>query len=155
MQNQESCCEKKRFCWEWFIPVIAALAGILFILLRMRKNTGSTADPKPATEPAANKEHKTILLPDIMPSGSLPRIDDLTIIEGIGPKIAVVLQDAGIHTYSTLAASTPAQISILLKNAGIRLGTPATWPEQAGLAARGKWDELKALQATLKAGRRA
>jgi large subunit ribosomal protein L17 len=82
--------------------------------------------------------------------------DDLKLIEGIGPKIAGILQAAGIRSFAQLAAMTPAAIQPLLDAAGpnYRIADPLTWPEQAGLAAAGRWDELKALQDTLIGGRR-
>lgn len=80
--------------------------------------------------------------------------DDLTKIEGIGPKISGWLTEAGLTTYAQLAAASPEQISQILQAAGHRLARPDTWPEQAALAAASRWDELAALQATLKGGRR-
>lgn len=81
--------------------------------------------------------------------------DDLERIEGIGPKIARALNAAGITTFAQLAALEPARISEILRESKIRLAFTETWPEQARLAAEGKWDELKALQAQLTAGRQA
>ena len=80
--------------------------------------------------------------------------DDLKRIEGIGPKTASALQAAGITTFAQLAATSEEQLRNILKEAGVR-ANPTTWPEQAELAAIGKWDALKALQAELKGGRRA
>lgn len=82
--------------------------------------------------------------------------DDLKLIEGIGPKIAGILQAAGIRSFAQLAAMTPAAIQPLLDAAGpnYRIADPLTWPEQAGLAATGRWDELQVLQDTLIGGRR-
>jgi predicted flap endonuclease-1-like 5' DNA nuclease len=80
--------------------------------------------------------------------------DDLTAIEGIGPKIASVLQAAEITTYSKLAAADTNQLDKILKDAGLRLADPSTWADQARLAAGGKWDELKVLQDSLKGGHR-
>jgi predicted flap endonuclease-1-like 5' DNA nuclease len=81
--------------------------------------------------------------------------DDLTIIEGIGEKISALLQANGINTFTRLATIEPGQIEQLLRQAGFsNIANPATWAEQARLAADGKWDELKALQAELKGGRR-
>ncbi len=80
--------------------------------------------------------------------------DDLTRIEGIGPKINTVLHQADIHTFAQLAAMKPAAIKQLLTEGGVRIGDPATWPRQAKLAAGGKWDQLKTLQGTLKGGRK-
>jgi large subunit ribosomal protein L21 len=80
--------------------------------------------------------------------------DDLTKIEGIGPKIAGLLNEAGVHTFADLAASKTEMLSELLHKAGSRFAShnPSTWAEQAKLAADGKWDELKALQAALDGG---
>lgn len=82
--------------------------------------------------------------------------DDLTKIEGIGPKISGLLQAAGIKTFTQLAAADVNKLEQILAEAGPRykLAEPATWPEQAGLAAAGKWAELETLQGQLSAGRR-
>ncbi|HSH81672.1 MAG TPA: hypothetical protein VLA19_24360 [Herpetosiphonaceae bacterium] len=80
--------------------------------------------------------------------------DDLTIIEGIGPKLAEVLGTAGITTFRQLAATTPEHLQQLIAQAGIRIGDPTTWAEQAALAASGNLQALRALQDTLKGGRR-
>lgn len=80
--------------------------------------------------------------------------DDLTIVEGIGPKTDAVLKAAGIKTLAELGQTDVAKLLDILKAAGLRLGDPTTWPEQAALAAAGKLDALSALQETLKGGRR-
>lgn len=83
--------------------------------------------------------------------------DDLILIEGIGPKINALLNQDGIYTFAQLAAATVARLQSILDAAGprFRLADPKTWPEQAALARDGKWDAFGALQATLKAGRKA
>jgi predicted flap endonuclease-1-like 5' DNA nuclease len=80
--------------------------------------------------------------------------DDLRRIEGIGPKISDVLQDAGITTFAQLAATETDRLGEILSEGGIRIANPGTWPEQARLAAAGDWDGLKKLQGQLKGGRR-
>jgi predicted flap endonuclease-1-like 5' DNA nuclease len=81
--------------------------------------------------------------------------DDLKIIEGIGPSISGILRDSGIRTFRQLAETQVDRLVEILSTAGLRrLANPATWPEQARLAAEGNWDELKQLQDTLKGGRR-
>jgi ribosomal protein L27 len=82
--------------------------------------------------------------------------DDLKKIEGIGPKIASMLNEAGFNTFAELAAAKPEKISEILVEAGgnrYKAFDPATWPQQASLAAAGKWDELQKLQDELKGGR--
>jgi hypothetical protein len=83
-----------------------------------------------------------------------PLPDDLTRIQGIGPKISEVLRAAGIAGYAQLASADVDRLNQILDEAGIRLADPGTWPEQARLAAAGDWEGLKELQGQLKAGRR-
>jgi predicted flap endonuclease-1-like 5' DNA nuclease len=81
--------------------------------------------------------------------------DDLTRIEGIGPKLNGILQAAGITTFAELAAATPEHISQIVKAADFKAPfDPASWPEQAALAASGDWEALDALQDDLQGGRR-
>jgi predicted flap endonuclease-1-like 5' DNA nuclease len=86
-----------------------------------------------------------------------PEPDDLKRIEGIGPKISSVLQEAGITTFAQLAEAEVGQIEEILEEADPRLkrlANPASWPEQAALASAGQWEALEALQNGLKGGRR-
>jgi uncharacterized membrane protein HdeD (DUF308 family) len=83
----------------------------------------------------------------------LPVNQDLTLIEGIGPKTAEALAAAGVNNYADLAHMTPEQVHAIVKDAGIS-ADPSTWPEQARLAAEGKMDELQALQDRLQGGRK-
>ncbi len=80
--------------------------------------------------------------------------DDLKKIEGIGPKIAEILNSNGIKTFSDLASAEAEKIREMLKEAGGRFAShnPETWPAQAKLAADGKWDELKKWQDELDGG---
>ncbi len=82
--------------------------------------------------------------------------DDLKKIEGVGPKIASILTEAGYETFAKLAKADPEKIrEILLEKGGKRyaMHDPTTWPKQAELAAEGKWDELKKWQDELDGGR--
>ncbi len=81
--------------------------------------------------------------------------DDLTIIEGIGPKVAEVLIAAGVDTFEKLTKKTPDELKELLADAEgtFNAQDPTTWPEQATLAAEGKWDELTILKDMLQGGR--
>ncbi|MEP7196792.1 MAG: 30S ribosomal protein S1 [Saprospiraceae bacterium] len=81
--------------------------------------------------------------------------DDLKIIEGIGPKIAELLIANNITSFQLLANTTAEKIKEILDNAGprYRIHDPTTWPQQAGLAADGKMDELKVLKDSLKGGK--
>jgi large subunit ribosomal protein L17 len=81
--------------------------------------------------------------------------DDLTKVEGIGPKISEILREKGISSFAILAETKVDKLSEILADAGSRYKShdPQTWPEQAKLAADGKWDELKKLQDELDGGR--
>jgi predicted flap endonuclease-1-like 5' DNA nuclease len=81
--------------------------------------------------------------------------DDLKIIEGIGPKIESLLNDAGVYTFNQLANSDLAQIQAILAAAGRRyqMHDPSTWSRQAQMASEGNWDELRTWQDTLKGGK--
>lgn len=83
------------------------------------------------------------------------KADDLKKIEGIGPKIAEKLTEAGIADFKALAAAEVDTLKGVLEEAGSRykMHDPTTWPQQAKLAEEGKWDELKELQDNLKGGK--
>ncbi|WP_350284911.1 30S ribosomal protein S2 [uncultured Croceitalea sp.] len=80
--------------------------------------------------------------------------DDLTKIEGVGPKAAEAMVAAGIATYADLAKAEAGNIKSILTEASPRLAhlEPASWPKQAKMAADGKWDELKEWQDNAKGG---
>jgi predicted flap endonuclease-1-like 5' DNA nuclease len=80
--------------------------------------------------------------------------DDLTQIEGIGPKVQQLLQGAGIRTYAQLAGAALESLTELVRSAGMAMMDPTSWPQQAKLAAEGKLEELAKLQDELKGGRR-
>ncbi len=81
--------------------------------------------------------------------------DDLTRIEGIGPKISGILNDKGVTSFAALAAMEPESIKELLVSEGAQYNRadPTTWPKQAEYAAKGEWDALKRWQEELDGGR--
>ena len=81
--------------------------------------------------------------------------DDLKAIEGIGPKIAGLLNDAGIKTWEALSKTSVADIQSILDKAGSRykLADPGSWPKQAEFAAAGRWDDLQEYQDFLVGGK--
>ncbi len=82
--------------------------------------------------------------------------DDLTLIEGIGPKIAELFVANGISTFAALAAAKPDALRDILAKGGKRyqIHNPETWPQQGALARDGKMDDLKKLQDKLNAGKK-
>jgi hypothetical protein len=87
-------------------------------------------------------------------SGGMSADEDLQVIEGIGPKVESVLKSAGVTSLSRLSRMDPEEIRAILRDADLRFLDPATWPEQARLAAAGDWTGLDELNSTLRAGRR-
>ena len=83
--------------------------------------------------------------------------DDLKKVEGIGPKVAEALQAAGINSFAELASKSAEEVKTILDAAegNFSAQDPATWPEQAAMAAAGEWDKLKQWQDKLKGGKMA
>ena len=81
--------------------------------------------------------------------------DDLTLVEGVGKKIAEILAANGVTSFEELSKQKVTALRTILDAAGSRykVHDPGTWPKQAKLAATGKWEELKKLQAELKGGK--
>lgn len=84
-----------------------------------------------------------------------PEPQDLTLIEGIGPAVSRVLNEAGIFNFAQLAGTAADRLREILDAAGprFRIAQPASWPQQARLAAEERWDALQELQDSLIAGR--
>jgi len=78
--------------------------------------------------------------------------DDLTKIEGIGPKTAEALSNASISTFADLADSKVGDLRTILEENSLSRYDPKTWSKQARLARDGKWEELKELQDSLDGG---
>jgi predicted flap endonuclease-1-like 5' DNA nuclease len=114
-----------------------------------------TAKPKATTK--AKTESKAKPAAKKAPSKkTASKGDDLKKIEGIGPKIAGLLNEDGVHTFSDLAKASDKQLADVLQKAGarFRLAKYDTWSDQAKLAAEGKMEELKKMQTELKGGRK-
>lgn len=156
--------------WLWLLLIIILIVVLIWWLLRRPKQempaSRPTAPKMPATPPAptlpavspampAASEPPAMVGPDVALAAAAPMADDLTIVEGIGPKVAALLKEAGITTFRQLADANVGHLEELLREAGLRMMNPATWPEQARLAALGDHEGLQQLQDSLKGGRRA
>lgn len=132
---------------------IAVLAIIAYVLSQWERLSEQTSGGShPATQRAASQRPFSNE-PEQAVSGN-GSTQDLTMIEGIGPKIAAALSAAGIDTFDKLARATEPELRTALASAGLRF-TPSlsTWSQQAEYAARGDWDTLKTYQQALTAGR--
>ncbi|MRS61403.1 50S ribosomal protein L17 [Larkinella terrae] len=123
---------------------------------RGRRSGGRKADETAEAAPVAEAKVEDVPAAEVVTEEAPAAAgDDLALVEGIGPKIAEVLNGAGITTFAQLADSTPEAIKEILDNAGSQFAIhdAGTWPQQAALARDGKFDELKTLQDELKGGR--
>ena len=102
---------------------------------------GAARAPKKAKKAATKSESKK-------------EADDLVKIEGIGPKAAKALNDAGLVTFAQVAEAKVDDLLKILSEAGLKSLNPETWMEQAQLAANGDWDAFNKLQAELTGGRK-
>ena len=81
--------------------------------------------------------------------------NDLTLVEGIGPKIQELFHNHNINTWQALSECSIDKCQEILNSGGKRfkIHKPVTWPKQSGMAAKGKWQELKDWQDQLKGGK--
>jgi len=166
----------------WLVPVILFVVGLILTLYPEGQAVVSADHvhepahvappaPRPALEhPAPAPEQEPVVEPEIIPQPAVQaaaamvdegapaiapiRPDDLTRIEGIGPKMSAALIAAGIDTYAKLADTREDDLRNAIKSQGMRFAPSlTTWAEQAGYAAKGDWAGLATMQQNLKAGR--
>jgi predicted flap endonuclease-1-like 5' DNA nuclease len=124
-------------------------------------NTSSFAAVKPEKKSAKPKAKKTVTKAKpkakkvVAKAPAKTAKDNLTKVEGIGPKIQGLLYDDGIFTWQQLSEVAVSRIQKVLDAAGsrYRVHNPGTWPKQAGMAAKGEWEKLKKWQDEHKGGR--
>ncbi len=80
--------------------------------------------------------------------GKTIKKDDLTIVEGIGPKIQELFHNFDVKTWKALSETSVERCQEVLDSGGprFRIHTPDTWPNQARMASEGRWAELKKWQ---------
>lgn len=117
--------------WMWMpIPLITALAFECSIIVERRPRA-----LKQGHKPALSKPAPVVVIEtgeeEVVIAAATP--DDLTRINGIGPKVASLLNENGLTTFAQLAQTDVSQIKAILERAGsrYRLLDPTTWPEQA------------------------
>ncbi len=132
----------------------------------VKKATKKVVAKKPSTSKAKTTVRKTVkkVTPKKTVAKKVTRkataktdvkANDLTIINGIGPKVKVLLNKAGIVTFKQLSTTKVTTLRDILSEAGSRykLINPGTWKAEAKLAAAGKMDLLKEFQAQQRAAK--
>jgi len=132
--------------WVWIVIFILVLVIVWWLL--SRATNWSEQESQELTTQIIEEETKTVTETPSQES------DDLTRIEGIGPKIQGILNEVDIFTFSQLANADIAKLQSLLDDARLSFSDPKSWPEQAKLASEEKWGVLDELQDKLKGGRR-
>ena len=131
-------------CNLWWLLLGGLLGWLASWLLGRGRLSGGAVASAPGIDHAAAKAAGFVV------SGA----DNLEIIEGVGPKIAHLLRSNGVGTCALLAAASQAALKAILNKGGpaYDIANPETWPEQAGLAAQNRWQDLRNLQERLDAG---
>ena len=118
------------------------------------------AKKAPASKaPVARKPAAKAVVPDLAAGkaalGTTVKLDDLKLIEGIGPKIEALIKADGLTTWRQLSKANVERLQGILDSAGPRynIHNPGSWPTQAGLLADGKWAEFKTLTDNLTGGK--
>ncbi|WP_036371962.1 helix-hairpin-helix domain-containing protein [Micromonospora sp. ATCC 39149] len=116
-------------------PVEPVAVGSAEAAAASEDTTPAIPAPRPPAEDAvlpAADEAEAHAAPAVAGPASTESADDFRRIQGIGPKMAAALQDAGIRTYQQLADLDEATLRATIRTAGLR-ATPslATWPQQA------------------------
>jgi len=134
-----TACDGSDVFWPWLLWLLGAfLLGLLLGWL-LKQIFGGDGATKVAAAP--------LVAVDAVK-------DDLTKIEGIGPKIQGLLNNESIWSFKQLSDTSSLRLQRILDAAGpaYTMHNPRTWSAQAKLADEGNWEELKIWQDHLKGG---
>ena len=157
----------------WLVGALLLIALFIWILGRERPAAAQSvsiqpppvyippaAAPAPVPPPAVAPVEKVVTSPEPAPAAqekpaASGKPDDLTVIEGIGPKMSAALAAAGINSFAKLTKTSEADLRAAIQAAGMRFAPSVpTWAEQAAFAVKGDWAGMKAFQDTLTGGRK-
>lgn len=141
---------------DWWMILIIFIIIVAIVWWAMSRQTAFSGEGH-AEHSDGHDEHQAEAPAKVKAAPAEPEVfaDDLTKIEGIGPKVQGLLNAAGIVTYTQLAEKTPEELDAIMDAAGsiYKAMDEGSWPKQAALAAAGDWDALKKLQDELVGGR--
>jgi len=163
--------------WNWFLIFVIVVVVLAIALIIQAKISGidaaelehheevhheeeelvpgavadSVGEPEP--EPKAASEPQESTTPPETAVENPVEPDDLKKLEGIGPKVASLLNENGITTFAQLAETPVEKLDEILEANKLQMMHPGSWPQQAKLAAAGDWDALEKLQGELQGGR--
>jgi predicted flap endonuclease-1-like 5' DNA nuclease len=148
--GERMCSLSRRQCWA--VATGTLLLAPMAIILRGLRKARRLRQQRAADRMRANTtiDLTHLLHDEATEDVSSPAPNDLTRIKGIGPKMAAVLQRAGILTYEDLAQTELSRLEdILAREQLLSLSKPETWLEQSRLASRAAWEDLQTLQQRL------
>jgi predicted flap endonuclease-1-like 5' DNA nuclease len=155
---------------EWLSFLVGALVGwvvewlIDFFYWRRKWVSDAGAEAQLRNELAAAQEELEALraqlsaqeqrISTLGQAVAAPAVDDLTMIEGVGPKTVELLNQHDIYTFAQLAEADVGDLRAILEEggSGFRMADPTSWPRQARLAANRDWVRLAALKQELTGG---
>jgi predicted flap endonuclease-1-like 5' DNA nuclease len=157
----------------WFVLGLAVgwLSGWLVFGFARRKSPAADRPPQPAAaapapvpEPSGTppEPEEAVASSRVIDVGAaraagfnMKHADDLTVIDGIGPKIDDLFHANGVDTLAQVARLSVQDMLEILERGGpsFQFANPATWAQQAALAAENRWKELKRLQEEMIEGR--
>ena len=137
LQINTIACDGSDVFWPWFLWLLGAFILGLLLGWLLKQLFGGGAAAAVAAGPAPVKQ-------------------DLTKVEGIGPKIEGLLNKKGVISYAQVSDCAVTFLEQMIEEAGPNFAThrgmTGTWPAQAKLADLGQWDELAKWQEYLKGG---
>lgn len=148
------CCRKSKCCATPSAPKADTPSDLVASATTEDAPKAAPATAAPSVAPVSPNVHVLDIAAAKAAGFKLKGPNDFTVVEGIGPKINALFNNAGVTTFAQLAKQTVPQMQKVLDDAGARykLAKPGTWAQQAALAAENKWSELKALQEKLSGG---
>jgi predicted flap endonuclease-1-like 5' DNA nuclease len=148
--------------WNWFLIFIIFVVVLTVALIVQAIFSKEESDELAFHEEEDHHEVEVEVEPESEPEDELeeeaepeapPEPDDLKKLEGIGPKVANLLNENGITTFAQLADTPVEKLEEILEANKLQMIHPGSWPKQARLAADGNWEAFEKLQDELHGGR--
>ena len=137
------------------LPVPVAAPTPVPLPVPMPTSVQAQAPVRPPSKIMDRALERVVDLPAAGAAGySVRGMDDLEIVQGIGPKIAALFKAEGIRMLAELAQTPQSRMQEILDRGGasFRLADPSNWARQASFAAKNQWADLRQLQDQLAAG---
>ncbi len=123
---------RKRFSpWRYGLKLGLAAAMVVWWWLQNQRQEEVEKPDSRVVLPPDEVEPASKHVPAAKPKAASVEPDDLTSIDGIGPKYAAVLAEAGVATFTKLAQMKPTDVQEIFRAATGRAPDPSDWIKQA------------------------